>query len=237
MVRIHAGVYREKVVIARSGTEKQPIRFEAAPGAAPIVTGADPLTGWSRESAGVYSIPWPDRPFHGDEQNPGGTEQVFDAGTILRKVPALKDLAAGTYFVDRRRKRLLLRTARNPDETGGERPIESSTRAETWIVSGAYVQTCGLRFCYAANRAQQAMALFQGDHDLVEDCSFAWSNSTGASFRAEDVTVRRCLFENNGQQGFTAVRAHRLRFDAAPFRTTTSRTIPAAGKRAATRLF
>jgi len=33
VVRIHAGVYREKVIIKQSGTEEQPIRFEAAPGA------------------------------------------------------------------------------------------------------------------------------------------------------------------------------------------------------------
>ena len=68
---------------------------------------------------------------------------------------------------------------RNPRE----RPIEGSTRSEVWVVGGSHVQTCGLRFRCAANRAQQAMAQFRGDHDLVEDCTFEWSNSTGASFR------------------------------------------------------
>ena len=39
LVRIHSGVYREKVMIAQSGTKEQPIRFEAAPGATVVITG------------------------------------------------------------------------------------------------------------------------------------------------------------------------------------------------------
>ena len=213
VVRIHSGVYREKVAIAQSGTKQRPIRFEAAPGATAIVTGADLLTGWSKDAEGAYSIPWPHRLFQGDDHNPGGAEQVFIATALLRKVATLNELTEGTFFVDLERKRLHLRTGGNPDETRAERPIEGSTRSEIWIVSGSHVHTCGLRFRYAANRAQQAMARFQGGHDLVEDCTFEWSNSTGASFRAEDVTVRRCVFRDNGQQGFTANHAHRLHFD------------------------
>ena len=50
VVRIHAGVYRESVVIKQSGTKEQPIRFEAVPKANVVVTGADLLTGWRRET-------------------------------------------------------------------------------------------------------------------------------------------------------------------------------------------
>ncbi len=213
VVRIHSGVYREKVVVARSGTTEQPIRFEAAPGATVIITGADLLTGWSKDKAGIYSIPWPYRLFQGDGHNPGGAEQVFLAGALLRKVSTLNELSEGTFFVDLQRKRLHLRSSRNPNEIHVERPIESSTRSEAWIVTGSHVHTCGLWFRYAANIAQQAMAQFHGNHDLAEDCTFEWSNSTGALFAANDITVRRCVFEDNGQQGFTANHAHRLHFD------------------------
>lgn len=213
IVQIHSGVYRESVIVKQSGTREQPIRFEAAPGAAVVITGAGRLTGWTRDEGGTYSIPWPHRLFQGDDHNPGGAEQVFVAGVLLRKVSSLNELTEGTFFVDLQRKRLHLRASRNPDETQVERPIEGSTRSEAWIVTGAHVQTRGLRFRYAANRAQQAMAQFRGDHAVVEDCTFEWSNSTGASFRAEDITVRRCVFEDNGQQGFTANHAHRLHFD------------------------
>ena len=74
---------------------------------------------------------------------------------------------------------------------------------EIWIVSGSgTVHTYRLGFPMPPS-AQQAMARFQGGHDLVEDCTFEWSNSTGASFRAEDVTVRHV------SSGTTASRVHR----------------------------
>lgn len=213
LVRIHSGVYREKITIAQSGTKEQPIRFEAAPGATVVVTGADELTGWSQDTDGTYSIPWPHKLFQDDNHNPGGAEQVFIAGVLLRKVPSLKELTEGTFFVDLQRQRLQLRASRNPDETRVERSIEGSTRSEVWMVNGASVNTRGLIFRYAANRAQRAMAQFRGAHAVVEDCIFEWSNSSGASFTAQDITVRRCVFQDHGQEGFTAVRAHHLRFD------------------------
>ena len=79
--------------------------------------GADLLTGWSKESDGSYSIPWKHRLYQGDDHNPGGAEQVFLGGTLLRKVSSLHELTEETFFVDHQRKRLHLRTTRNPDET------------------------------------------------------------------------------------------------------------------------
>jgi hypothetical protein len=87
VVRIGAGVYREKVVVKQSGTREQPIVFEAAPGAEVIVTGADPLTGWTLDPEGTFSIPWAHRLYQGDEHNPRGSEQVILDGVLLRKVP------------------------------------------------------------------------------------------------------------------------------------------------------
>jgi hypothetical protein len=213
VVRIHAGVYREKVIIKQSGTKEQPIRFEADQGAAVVITGADLLTGWTKDEDGTYGVPWPYNLFQGDNHNPGGAEQVFINHALLRKVPSLKEMTEGAFFVDLNRKRLLLRLARNPDEDQTKQPVEGSTRSEIWIVTGSHVHTRGLRFRYAANRAQQGMAQFKGAHAVVEDCTFERSNSTGAHFRAEDITVLRCTFQDNGQQGFSANRAHRLRLD------------------------
>lgn len=213
LVEIHSGVYREKITISQSGTKEQPIRFEAAPGATVVITGADPLTNWSKETESTFSIPWTYRLYQENDHNPGGAEQVFRAGVLLCKVASLNELTESTFFVDLPRKRLHLRADRNPNETLAERPIEGSTRSEVWTVTGSHVQTRGLHFRYAANRAQRAMATFRGAFNVVEDCIFSWSNSTGASFQGEDITVRRCVFENNGQQGFTANHAHRLLFD------------------------
>ena len=226
LVQIHSGVYREKVTITSSGTQEQPISFEAAPGATVVITGADPLTGWSKDADDTYSIPWPHHLFQGDKYNPGGAEQVFIAGALLLKVSSLNGLTDGTFFVDLQRKRLHLRASRNPDEAQVERPIEGSVRSKLWIVSGAHVHTRGLRFRYAANRAQQGMAQFNGDHDVVEDCIFEWSNSTGADFHAADIAVRGCTFQDNGQQGFTANSAHRLHMDGCTVQCNNNKNYP-----------
>ena len=69
---------------------------------------------------------------------------------------------------------------------------------------------CGHRFRYAANQAQTGAAQFAA-HNVVEDCVFERTNSMGAAFTGEGIVVRRCTFEANGMDAFTAVRAHRLR--------------------------
>ena len=136
---------------------------------------------------------------------------MFIAGVPQRKVTRLDELTDGTFFVDMDNQRLHLRADRNPDET----QVEASTRPEIWIVTGAHIVTRGLRFRYAANRAQQGMAQFNGAQAVVEDCVFEWSNSTGATFsQAEGIAVRGCVFQDNGQQGFSGAHADRLHLDA-----------------------
>jgi hypothetical protein len=44
---LRAGTYRETVTPARSGTSGAPILFASCPGVEAIVSGADPVTGWS----------------------------------------------------------------------------------------------------------------------------------------------------------------------------------------------
>lgn len=214
LMQIHSGIYREKVRITQSGTKEHPIGIEAAPGATVVIAGSDLLTGWNKDADGTYVIPWPHHLFQGDEHNPGGAEQVFVGGTLLRKVSSLDKLTDGTFLVDLRHQRLHVGASRRP----GESLIEGSTRTEAWICSGAHVHTRGLRFRHAANRAQQGMAQFSGAHNVVEDCVFEWSNSTGADFLAEDIAVLRCTFQDNGQQGFAANSAHRLRMEGCTLR-------------------
>ena len=70
----------------------------------------------------------------------------------------------------------------------------------------------GVRFRHAANAAQQAAAQFRGRGDIVEDCVFEQANSSGACFQGPDQVVRRCTFQDNGQLGWGANRAHNLLF-------------------------
>ena len=61
-VVIHGGIYREHVIVDKSGTAEGPIRFAAAADEHVVVTGADEVTDWERADPEnhIYRTPCPD---------------------------------------------------------------------------------------------------------------------------------------------------------------------------------
>jgi len=55
VVTIRGGVYREWVKPANAGREDAPITYRAAKGEKVVVTGADPVTGWTRRPDGLWT--------------------------------------------------------------------------------------------------------------------------------------------------------------------------------------
>lgn len=221
-VLIHSGVYREGVTVGASGTASRPIRFEAAPAANVTVTGADVLTGWTREPGpdNVFSVAWPHSfiggPTHSHPDDSehlliGRAEQVHVQGYALHQVLRREQMSRGTFFADLDDKRLYVWSANNFDITKNGQKVEASTRPVLWQCKGDYVTLRGIRFRYAANAAQQGAGQFAGRHDVVEDCVFERTNGNGCPFQTPDITVRRCTFQDNGQLGFGAAGAHNLR--------------------------
>jgi len=222
-VIIHSGIYREAVVIEKSGKPDNPITFQAADGAGVIMTGADRISEWTevKGDGRIYSTPWPHefiawtrQHTHPDDDYHlliGRCEQVFVNGCALRQVLDRDKLARGTFYVDLDGKCLYIWNYNNQDVSGGKATVEASVRDRILAVKGDYVTVKGIRFRYAANRAQHGAVEFSGNHLTVEDCIFEYTNAGGAAFSGEDVTVRRCTFQHNGQLGFGAVRSHRLR--------------------------
>ncbi len=223
-VVIHSGIYREAVKILAGGTAERPIIFEAAPLARVIVTGADRLAAWrpekAPEGARLYSTEWRHafigwNPTHTHPANDyhaliGRAEQVHINNYPLLQVLAREQLSRGTFYVDEPGKRLYVGSRDNADVN--RLLVEASARGKIWECRGDYVVTRGLRFRYAACRAQEGMGTFSGNHDLVEDCRFESANGHGAEFETgEGITVVRCTFENNGQLGFGADRTRDLR--------------------------
>jgi hypothetical protein len=221
-VVVHAGVYRERVLIKSSGTAEQPMRFLAAPGEWVVVTGADRLTGWTKTNATrpIYCVAWPHK-FIG--WNPGMThpnddyhavigraEQVFVNGYALRQVLNHDQLAPGTFFADVTNRTLFAWDSANGDLN--KAAVEASSRSEILRVAGDHVQVRGFRFRYAANRAQEGAVTLAGRHDRLEDCVVEATNGQGGDFLAADQVVRRCVFRDHGQFGFSANGAHRLLF-------------------------
>ena len=218
---LHGGIYREEVGLDRSGLPDKPITIRAAEGEHVVFTGTDRITDWSPadETSRVYSTPWPHRFVAWNEQNThpdddyhrliGRCEQVFINGYPLRQVLERDKLSRGTFFVDIDARRLHVWAADNREITN-KAMVEASTRNSILTVKGNHVVVKGVRFRYAANRAQQGAVEFTGDHITVEDCIFEYTNASGAEFSGDGLVVRRCTFQHNGQLGFGANRAHRL---------------------------
>jgi hypothetical protein len=227
-VVVAGGVYRETIKMDVSGTAGAPVRLVAADKETVVVTGADVVRDWKEEPAResgdkIFSAPWPYRfitwnpvgthPADDYHKLIGRAEQVLYLGVPLRQVLEKRLLTRGTFFADLEAKRLHVCAPDNADLTKRKESIEAATRATLLEVRGDWVEVRGIRFRYAANQAQQGAAQFLGNHITVEDCTFEETNASGANFRGQDIAVRRCVFEGNGQLGFGASRAHRLRLE------------------------
>jgi hypothetical protein len=222
-VIVHDGIYRETVVIEKSGLPDSPITFQAATVPDVVITGADRISEWTRLPGQdrIYSTPWPYKFITWNRHNThpdddfhlliGRCEQVFVNGYALRQVLERDKLARGTFYADLDAERLYVWSYDNQDVSNRKMKVEASVRNTILAVKGNYIVIKGVRFRYAANRAQHGAVEFSGDHLTIEDCIFERTNASGAAFAGEDITVRRCAFQHNGQLGFGANRAHRLR--------------------------
>jgi hypothetical protein len=153
IVSIRDGVYREQVVVKASGTAERPIRFQAAPGAHIVLTGADRLTGWQRVEGDrpIYRVPWPHRFITWSRHNAhpddlyhrliGRCEQVAVDGYLLRQVPETSQLGPGTFSVDPSNQVLQVWDPANRDLN--KVFVEGSTRQEILRLAGARQRGCG----------------------------------------------------------------------------------------------
>lgn len=219
---LRAGTYREGVQVKASGTPVKPIRIIAAPGERVVLTGADLLKDWAKadDTRPIYRAEWPHRFItwnanmaHPDDERHrliGRAEQVFIAGFPLRQVLSRDALAPGAFFADVEAKQLYVWGSGNEDPTKAE--TEASARNIILEVKGDNVRLKGLRFRYAANRAQEGAVLLSGNRITMEDCVMEATNSIGGVFTGKDIVVRRCAFLDNGQLGFSAAGAHKLLF-------------------------
>src|SRR5947209_1935774 len=124
-VIIHSGVYRETVIIEKSGTPKKPIRFEAERGASVIVSGLDRLTDWRKEEGDIYStswtydfIPWSKTeawPRDENHRRIGRAEHVLINGHELQQALQRDHLSPGYFYADLAGKRLYIQPPNDQD--------------------------------------------------------------------------------------------------------------------------
>jgi len=73
---VHAGTYRETIIFPRSGTATEPITVKAYPGEKPVVSGCDPVSGWTKHKDTIWKAPM--------NWTLGlGRNQVFTGGEVM----------------------------------------------------------------------------------------------------------------------------------------------------------
>lgn len=92
---VRGGTYRETVTFPRSGAPGKPIRLRPYRGETVVITGCDPVTGWTRDAGAVWKAPMP-------WTLGTGRNQVFARGQVLiearfpnRPAPGLEMPVAG----------------------------------------------------------------------------------------------------------------------------------------------
>lgn len=92
IVRIHAGIYRERIAPASGGAPDQPIIYEAAEGDTVVFRGSDELAGpWTRENDGL------------EAHSIAGLKYESHWHPYRAGLRQLKDLTCGMLFVDNER--------------------------------------------------------------------------------------------------------------------------------------
>ncbi|MBN1865403.1 MAG: right-handed parallel beta-helix repeat-containing protein [Victivallales bacterium] len=233
---IHAGTYRERVVLAHSGeSEARRITFKAADGDKPVIKGSDIVSGWTNIEGCIWKCAqsYPEvqepcsayRPWKGSGYKTFPAfifrlEQLFLDGEIVRHVPSLDSLVAGSFCVHGEGRDIYLMTdSRSLDPNG--HLTEISVRPNVFDgASQAYIAVQGLTFMHSANYAQHGM-LTTGKPSaadpeakkrerenirgwLIEDCELCWGNGSGVGFNGADHVLRRNVVHHMGQLGYGA---------------------------------
>jgi len=219
-VIIRPGVYREGIALTKGGTKEKPVVIQAEKPGTVVVTGADPLKGWTREpgDAPVYSVSWPHDFIintnpdgskvrnHGADAPIGCAEQVIWDSRPLAQVMSRAAMRPGTFFVDWDRDRLYVWLPGGLDPNATQ--VLGSTRSTQLERGGPWgnwakpehVHVKGIIFRYAANFAQRGgVKAWNGWR--IEDCTVEWNNGGGLGIDGDDVVILRVTSQDNGFSG------------------------------------
>ena len=232
------GIYRESVIMRRSGTADAPITIEAECKGTAIITGADIVGGWSETAAG--SGEWsascdlshfPDGSRYGTLA--GRCEQVFVDGQPLRQVLHADQMKGGCFRYDVGAKRLFIRPHSFTGELrGGKQSIDAGaiTGGGVKAVDRDAPENCWQFLVRAFEPKAHTIEVTrrarifstEGDHNragvahvvvrgLVLRASGDLPQQAMARFGGSDLLVEDCLFEFGAARGFDA-RANRSVF-------------------------
>ncbi|MBO9998277.1 MAG: right-handed parallel beta-helix repeat-containing protein [Cyanobacteria bacterium SID2] len=214
-IRVHAGIYRERVVPQRGGEPERPIVYEAFPGEAVVMRGSDP---WSAQPtpqtrSNAPTAEWEGRvserlfsrtdPFTQqlERMSPGYLRaQVFDRSQPLRQVLDLETFHAqpGTWFFDPSTRQLRVHLDR-AYSTSNPPFLEISTRRAVFAPEKrglGYIHVRGFVMEHGANpfpsgfwrsRSTQAgiLSTRSGHHWVIERNTIRYAKSLGLDCGSE----------------------------------------------------
>lgn len=231
-VWLKPGTYNQTGALAWTGDNTnvhKPIVIEATQPGQAIITMEQALSsGWTKNGSnwehswthdwGTRGNPW---------ANAGaviGTlgqraEMIFVNGNLLTQVSGTSNLIAGAFCVDESANKLYVRLASGMSDTTFQGHVSGGRVTSSLLVGASTAGVTfnkvsnlvlrGLRFTRFANDpAYQALRIdglesLTTQHVLIEDCIFDWNNWDGVKFyKTSNVTVRRCVSNNNGSNGF-----------------------------------
>ncbi len=212
-VLIRGGDYRETVIITASGTEAEPIIFEAAPNETPVIKGSDILRGWERDEGAVWKIKLPPLPLRSEDGknasywNTNDVRQVFtrDGALLdaqrLRRVAERTSVEAGTFFCDASASLLFVWLA--DSGSPNDQPLEIARRGAWLNVFGNHVTVSGLAMRHASTTAfaNWPACNVGGENNTVQNCMLSWGDFAGISLSGRSNRLSRSVVACHGASG------------------------------------
>jgi parallel beta-helix repeat protein len=212
-VIIHAGEYRETVIILSSGTAEAPIVFENAPGENVIIKGSDTITNWTSDDGSVWKTKLRVPPPRGPSGKfpafweTNDVRQVFTRdgemldAQVLHRVMERPAMKAGTFFCDPKASMLYvwLQDSGSP----AQHPPEVSVRGAWLIIQANHIVIRGLQMRHASTTALANWPAcdLQGDDVTLENCKISWGDFVGVSMNGSGNTLRNCTVACHGDSG------------------------------------
>ena len=212
-VIIHAGQYRETVIINASGTAEVPIVFAAAPGETVVIKGSDVIKHWTRENGEIWKAALPPVLYRStDPKSPSfwrtnDVRLVFARDGVLldaehlRRVTKKDQLQAGAFFCDVAKNQLFVWL---PDSTDpNAKTMEVALRGAWLYVNGSNITIRNLQLRHSSTLGivNWPACVLYGNNDTLESCSITWSDFVGVSLGGNNDKLLRCTIACNGSTG------------------------------------
>ena len=216
-VVIHAGQYRETVIINASGTVDAPITFEVAPGETAVIKGSDVIYGWTRDAGDIWKAELPAVPKRSPDAKDASFWRTNDVRLVfakdgvlldaqhLRRVIVKEQLRPGTFFCDVPRNLLFVWLSDSSDPNA--RSMEVALRGAFLYVNGNNVIVRGLQMRHASTLGIATFSACRlcGENIIMENCVISWADFVGASLGGNRNKILGCTIACHGNSGLGAL--------------------------------